>query len=300
MDFNKCLFFSYKSIRNSYKSNRISPIRDILYHHTRKPFGVRISTDLPEGPGLGSSTSFAVCLAACFLHWRCLQGGHHIGFDDEQLRTIKRYTESCEDVMQEDVFPWIDAEICIYGNIRTYQCTHYKSLFTSIINLQTVIKILIIATRCYQNKKTRAQLIAKMKSSHPDFDSIINKLDEFATTIYDRLDYINCNRDNVHPITHVSAYENAYMDLQDDIRRNQQLLKEYHLSYPNMDNKVSKIASGFGYGAKITGFGGGFAYIVLQPNITDMEMDFLREAFHSKIFKTVVATIDCEGVKIDN
>ncbi|XP_029172233.1 uncharacterized protein LOC114941409 isoform X2 [Nylanderia fulva] len=220
----------------------------MTYDLERKPFYVHVSTKLPPGSGLGSSTSFAVCLAACFLHWRCLQGGHHISFNNEELMTIKRYSESCKDVMQEDVFPWVDAEICIHGKIRSHQHTHYKSLLTSIINLQKVIKILIVPTTKEQSKKIRADKMAHMKK---------------------------------------------------DIARNQQLLNKYRLSPPAF-NVVGNIAKIFGYGAKQTSFGGKFAYIVLQPDITDATIDCIKQVYQDARIMTRVATIDCEGVKIDN
>ncbi|XP_029172232.1 mevalonate kinase-like isoform X1 [Nylanderia fulva] len=265
----------------------------MTYDLERKPFYVHVSTKLPPGSGLGSSTSFAVCLAACFLHWRCLQGGHHISFNNEELMTIKRYSESCKDVMQEDVFPWVDAEICIHGKIRSHQHTHYKSLLTSIINLQKVIKILIVPTTKEQSKKIRADKMAHMKVCNSEFDSIINLFDEIAKSIYDRLDNINNNSNaNIFP-------SRDYYDLQKDIARNQQLLNKYRLSPPAF-NVVGNIAKIFGYGAKQTSFGGKFAYIVLQPDITDATIDCIKQVYQDARIMTRVATIDCEGVKIDN
>ncbi|XP_029174984.1 mevalonate kinase-like isoform X2 [Nylanderia fulva] len=148
----------------------------------RSPFRVLVTTEIPFGSGLGSSTSFAACLAGCFLHWKCLQSGDHIRFNYEDLETIKRYTESCEDFMQEYVFPAIDAETCIYG------------------------QVLVIATNIRQDKKNRALQIAVLNSVHPDFETFINLLDEVATTIYNRLRYIDNIRNIGDPIVHQNAY----------------------------------------------------------------------------------------------
>ncbi|XP_029172237.1 mevalonate kinase-like [Nylanderia fulva] len=266
----------------------------MTYDLERKPFHVQVSTNLPAGSGLGSSTSFAVCLAACFLHWKCLQGGHHISFNDEELMMIKRYTETCENIMQEDVFPSIDAEICIRGKIRSHQYVHYESYFADVINLQKVIKILIIQKRLYQTaKKDRTEQMAHHKFFDSEFDSVINKFDEIAKSIYNRLDDINNNSNaNIFP-------SRDYNDLQKDITRNQQLLNEYRLSPPTF-NAVWIIANKFGYGAKQTGFGGRFAYIVLQPDITDAMIDSIKKVYYDARIMTRVATIDREGVKIDN
>ncbi|XP_029174983.1 mevalonate kinase-like isoform X1 [Nylanderia fulva] len=172
----------------------------------RSPFRVLVTTEIPFGSGLGSSTSFAACLAGCFLHWKCLQSGDHIRFNYEDLETIKRYTESCEDFMQEYVFPAIDAETCIYGQVRNYQRAYYKSFFTNVINLKTVLKVLVIATNIRQDKKNRALQIAVLNSVHPDFETFINLLDEVATTIYNRLRYIDNIRNIGDPIVHQNAY----------------------------------------------------------------------------------------------
>ncbi|XP_072761856.1 uncharacterized protein [Anoplolepis gracilipes] len=49
-----------------------------------RPFHVHVTTQLPMNAGFGSSTSFAVCLAGCFLHWSRLQKG----LSNDQLHTI--------------------------------------------------------------------------------------------------------------------------------------------------------------------------------------------------------------------
>lgn len=63
-----------------------------------KPFRVKVFTEIPVGSGLGSSTSFAVCLAACFLRWKLLQSGQkdYIVFNYQELCEIERYTSVCE------------------------------------------------------------------------------------------------------------------------------------------------------------------------------------------------------------
>ncbi|XP_029172223.1 mevalonate kinase-like [Nylanderia fulva] len=260
----------------------------------RSPFRISVTTEIPLGNGLGSSTSFAACLAGCFLHWKSLQRGNHIRFNRDDLVTIKRYTESCEDFMQEYVLPPIDAYTCIYGQVQYYQHKRYKYFVGEVTNLQTVLKVLVIATNIRQDKKERALQIAVLNSKASDFKTFMNSLDDVALTIYDRLAYINNIRNIENPID----YQNAYKNLQSDIIRNQQLLKKYHLSQPDFDT-ISEIASQFEYGAKLTGFAGGFAYIVLRPNLTDVEIQHLQEQFTNKNFTTKIATIDCAGLTID-
>ncbi|XP_029172231.1 mevalonate kinase-like [Nylanderia fulva] len=259
----------------------------------KSPFRISVTTEIPLGNGLGSSTSFAACLTGCFLHWRYLQNGNHITFTPEDLATIQRYTQCCEDCMQEYVFPTIDAETCIYGQIRSYQCMDFKHFVTHVTHIKT-IKVLIIGTNIRQDKKERALQIAVLKSKALNFETIMNSLHDDARTIYDRLVHIHQLRYIRNPIYHEKAYNN----LQLDIIKNQQLLKKYHLSQPDFDT-ISEIASQFQYGAKLTGFSGGFAYIMLRPNLTTLEIIRLREQFSNRSFRTRIATFDLHGLRID-
>jgi len=59
-------------------------------------FHVHLSTELKVSTGLGSSASFAVCLAACFLHWSLLQKGDHDMFNKDELDKISKYVLNCE------------------------------------------------------------------------------------------------------------------------------------------------------------------------------------------------------------
>ncbi|XP_029172229.1 mevalonate kinase-like isoform X1 [Nylanderia fulva] len=170
----------------------------------RSPFRISVTTEIPLGNGLGSSTSFAACLAGCFLHWRrLLQKGDHIRFTRDDLATIQHYTEYCEDCMQEYIFPTIDAETCIYSQLRYYQYKGYKHFGVEVINLQTVIKVLIIATNIRQDKKDRALQIAVLNSLY--FEKFMDLLDIVAMTIYNRFRYINNIRTIKDPTVHQSA-----------------------------------------------------------------------------------------------
>ncbi|XP_011631951.1 mevalonate kinase-like [Pogonomyrmex barbatus] len=61
-----------------------------------KSFHVHLSTLLPtDNEGLGTTMSSAVCLAACFLHWSCLQknAAQDAKFDKNCLEKISKYAQ---------------------------------------------------------------------------------------------------------------------------------------------------------------------------------------------------------------
>ncbi|XP_029178954.1 mevalonate kinase-like [Nylanderia fulva] len=154
-----------------------------IYYHEHleiKPFGIKVSTDIEILAGLGSSTSFAVCLAACFLHWQRLQSGcHHTEFSDADLASIKRYTVSCEKSTLHYTFPDVDAHVCTYGQIVKCQCIDYKMYNIDPTNMKEMDILLIDSNFC-QDTYTETKQIATLKANTPEFNSMLNRL-EVAT-----------------------------------------------------------------------------------------------------------------------
>lgn len=176
-------------------------------------------TEIALGSGLGSS-SFAVCLAACFLHWKRLQNGEQrMDFNPEELKLITDFTESCKSIVFHNNYPSIHAEISVFGNIGKYRIAVNRNLSREFINLETEIKIFIIATKFDRDWEERMEAVTTLLSILSDSDSFENILDEMATTIYDRISYIN----NIANINDRNILENAYNALQKTLRR----IKQY-------------------------------------------------------------------------
>ncbi|XP_029155975.1 mevalonate kinase-like [Nylanderia fulva] len=188
----------------------------IVYNseHGMKPFRLRVFTEIPFENGLGGSTSFVVCLAACFLHWKRLQSGVHIRFNEQDLQEIEEYTRSCENILQRDAFATIDAKVCVYGRIN--KCKHISSDVYAIkpIVVKTGIKILLIGTHLRLTEIERDIQVELLSSRSSNFNIILNELNEIAISIFDDLNYINNNIEDL----------DAYKNLQRDIKRNQQML----------------------------------------------------------------------------
>ncbi|XP_072761855.1 mevalonate kinase-like isoform X2 [Anoplolepis gracilipes] len=130
-----------------------------------RPFHVHVTTQLPMNAGFGSSTSFAVCLAGCFLHWSRLQkGNYNNDFDNDELLKIVQLVMACEED-EIDYACMIDQLVCAFGEIMLFRCQHptnyYKFLHTSL-----TIDILLIDSKIRPNKYAPMLQIAKMKHTN--------------------------------------------------------------------------------------------------------------------------------------
>lgn len=144
-----------------------------------KSFHVRLTTELPIKAGLGSSTSFAVCIAACFLHWARLQRGVRYNiFNEEELNDISEYVEYCEEVVQKYTLGMYH-EVCIYGQIIRFR---YSIQEGSNIRLLKVprMKILLIDSRIRRNKYQLMELTAMIYSSNEFVRDTFDKIDQIS------------------------------------------------------------------------------------------------------------------------
>lgn len=259
----------------------------------RSPFCIYIITDVPYGTGLGNSTSFAVCLAACFLHWKCLKdNGIHNEFNIHELELIENYSKSCE-AISLNTFSMIDAKISLYGGVRIFRQRNFEDFNEQVINLRANVEILVFTLFSKQTAEERAQQMATWQFNNTEkFNSLLNTLDELAITIYNILERIN--------ITDIEDpnFHQAYIDLQNQIINNQKLLNDNGLSHPSLD-KLSLILDKFSLKAKLTGFGGKFAYTVLQPKFSNTEKENIKKRL-KKNYNITIANIGVEGLRIDN
>ncbi|XP_029172225.1 mevalonate kinase-like [Nylanderia fulva] len=260
-----------------------------------KPFYLRVFTNLPSSPGLGSSTSFAVCLAACFLHWKRLQEGDDQSneFNHNEIRKIRNYAKSCEEILQDHVIAAIDAQICITGRLKSCLRKNYKEYITETLYSNIEVKLLLIDSTVRQKREERAQQIAGLTHSPSDFNSMLNKLVEMTKTIFKRFTHIS----SIANINDSNAHEKAYKDLQADIMKNQQLLKDNNLSHEEID-RICSIGTDFGLAGKLTGFGGGYVYFLL-PLITKEDIKRIETHLLKQHFNYIFANIDHSGLRID-
>ncbi|XP_072762698.1 mevalonate kinase-like isoform X3 [Anoplolepis gracilipes] len=227
-----------------------------------KPFHVHLTTQLTIDAGLGSSTSFAVCLAACFLHWARLQAyGTHDAFEDNDLEDIST-----------------DPENYIAAYVEAPE-----------------IKILLIDSKIYRNKYKQVQQMAKLKHSRfKDVNDCLDRIDEISLEIWSLLQEIAINHKNL------LQRNNSFAVLQIFIRMYQDMLFDFNMSHSNLDI-ICSIVRNYKFVGKLTGFGGGgFVYILLPPNIPQKRVTNLSTQLIAQGFNVTLTNVSCNGVRIDD
>ncbi|XP_029164142.1 mevalonate kinase-like [Nylanderia fulva] len=255
-------------------------------------FHVRVSTNIYMGAGLGSSTSFAVCLAACFIHWKNLQTGHSIQFSNNKfLKKVETYVSFCETFLHSYEFIYTtttaDVNICVYGNTvksRLVDHINIDPLFAKMAKMT----ILLIKSNICLKKSEQAKKMANLEYESPQFYSILNQFDDVALILFDGL--VSVNDRNLEYQDQMYYYNR----LQACIGWNQQLLSTSKLSDEAFDN-ICAFANNIGLQGKLTGFGAGFVYILLPPNITNQEVENIRNYFRGQNFDAKPISINCDG-----
>lgn len=129
-----------------------------------KPFRVHLDTQLSIGSGLGSSASFSVCLAACFIHWSRLQKGivrTYKDFDAFDLTQISHYALNCERIMHGNP-SGIDTCVCTYGSIVKFR---KGSLMEPMANSPS-LRILLVDTQVQRSTKALVQMMMELKTKY--------------------------------------------------------------------------------------------------------------------------------------
>jgi len=176
-----------------------------------QPFHVSLTTELEMNAGLGSSTSFATCLAACFLHWSCLQKGDHSEFTSEELGRILAYVMSSEEDIQNYVLNQ-DHMVCTHGRVTAYRCREPLDAQREIINTPEIYIFLVDANIRLDKRQQMKQLADKKYRDGIAANVLldeINNISEKAVQILRRIG-IMAQRTN----TNLQSLERLYEDLQ--------------------------------------------------------------------------------------
>lgn len=160
-----------------------------------KPFRVKVYTKIPLDAGLGSSSSFAVCLAACFLNWNKLQNNDASGFDSRFLMKVKKYAKYCEESIQDYECGWVDVDITVstYGNTVASQFTNHTNIDMILQNMRRM-RILLIASNIHQKKCDQASQMTWLKFQYPLlFNTFLNRSNILAQEMYESLKLLSIN-----------------------------------------------------------------------------------------------------------
>lgn len=254
-----------------------------------KPFQIQLTTDLSIGSGLGSSASFAVCIAGCFLHWSHLQKNIFKVFDMSDLEAISKYALASERIMHGHP-SGIDNSICTYGSVIEYK----KDSYMKSINVTQVMKILLVDTRVSRSTKALVEKLAELKHKYPVIiDLILDSIDNIAITAIKVIQKIN----NASGVDNETLYD-GYKQLMTLINMNQGLLATCQVSHPSLD-RICGEAQNYALAAKLTGAGGGgYAYILLLPDTQPETITSISRKLIADGFPVTLTTLGGAGVQI--
>lgn len=256
-----------------------------------KPFQVQLDTDLAVGSGLGSSASFSVCLAACFLHWSRLQKDIYekLDFSSLDLDIISKYALSCERIMHGNP-SGIDNAICTYGSLIEFKKNDYMRPISDVPPL----KILLVDTRVNRSTKVLMERLLELKVRYPDVIDLImdsiNNISKEAIKIIEKLKTFSCTDDK-------SVFD-GYSQLMTLINMNQGLLATCQVSHPSLD-RICAEARNYAVAAKLTGAGGGgHAFILLLPDTQPETITSISRKLIADGFTVKLTTLGGPGVQI--
>lgn len=168
----------------------------------KSSFMVKVSTELTIGEGLGSSSSFVTCLAACFYRWSLLQKGTVIYFfEDEHLLHISKYVQSCDFIVYNSSTSKLDSSISVFGSVQLFEKEAMANLHCNIPNM----KILLVFSNVSQKTMTeQGEHMERMLQSYPFVESIQKSIDEVvekSTEIFEDLETSLSRLNDVYNIT---------------------------------------------------------------------------------------------------
>ncbi|EFN62321.1 Mevalonate kinase [Camponotus floridanus] len=233
----------------------------------------------------GSSTSFALCLAACFLHWSRLQRGDHNEFSMEEKGLIGASAMYCRKGTRSSMC-LLDSSVGLCGNVAIiYELFGYLHHNKSTFPMPTM-RILLVDSTVRQNKYDQIEHVARLKCLYPEFTNrCLDVIDEVSRNIIAMLEL-----------------NDRFDILQDYVQSNQHMLYKLNLSNDKL-NHIFYIAYVHGYRSvgKLTGIGEKkFAYILLRPGISEGEIDNISAHIESHNFPVTVTSISCDGVRIED
>lgn len=259
-----------------------------------KSFSISLNTELTISSGLGSSASFAVCLAGCFLHWAyLLKSRIHDTFDKDDLEKISKYALSCERIMHGSP-SGIDNSVCTYGGMIEFRRGEPINVLSNMPNL----KILLVNTKVPRNTKDLVERVVKLRQLYPAvIDSIFDSIDAVSKTAVQVLGEIY----DAQTINDEALLESRYKNLFSLTHINQGLLSTtLDVSHSTLDS-ICSIVRTYSFAGKLTGAGGGgYAYILLLPNTKNAIIADLSEILEAERFSVTSTSLGGPGVTIEN
>jgi mevalonate kinase len=249
-------------------SAELRPIARVVEAMARE-FSVRpavkvlITSDVPEGAGLGSSASTMVAVASAFSKLHSLDLGV-----DEVVR--------CSMVGEQDVHgrpSGIDPAVCAHGGVILFRLGSRPK------------KVVLDAPRTLiisfsgRNRSTRGQIgrVSLMKERYPDFFSrLADAVSELSLSAAEKL-----QKGDMKGLGNLLAINHA-------------VLRSLGVSNDTLDRMIDLLASMGSYGAKLTGAGGGGSVVAVAPEGKEKS---IVSGLTARGFETFRVRVPAGGVK---
>ncbi|KAI8143749.1 ribosomal protein S5 domain 2-type protein [Fennellomyces sp. T-0311] len=238
---------------------------------TEKPasFGFTVTTrsTLPVGAGLGSSASFATCIATALL---VLFNHIPIGFaqtekKESYLDTVNRYAYKAEQVIHGNP-SGLDNSVCTFGGALSFRRGE------RFVPLEGFQSLQLLLTNTKVPRSTNA-LVAGVTAKLNKYPSVINPILDSIDSISLRCCQIFKNSDK----------SNLSQELEDLVDINHCLLHALGVSHASLE-KVRSVTGAHGVKTKLTGAGGG-----------GCSLSIIRDGVNAETINSVSKELKAEG-----
>ncbi|XP_011642583.1 mevalonate kinase-like [Pogonomyrmex barbatus] len=247
-------------------------------------FIVNVSTELSFGHGLASSSSFVVCLAACFWRWSLLQNGiARFEFLRNDLEKIAIYAGYCDEKIYNNTMCPIDIFVIVKGGIIVYENNAVLKMYQRFPS----IKILLVYSKVNKNIDINRKGLKVCRKSI--LDSISN-LSRTSINVFEKIKNSLTNKGNISASELDNFPMTYYDELAELVRMNQELLKILNVPYGNVDF-ICAIAQEYFLQGKMTNSIGEYILILLPPDIAVDHLDKLINVLSDHGFLAVTTTL---------
>ena len=257
-----------RSDRFDAESPSLAPVRRIVEEVGRRfsvdtSVEVAISSQVPEGAGLGSSASTMVAVASALSRF------HALGLGVEEIIRLSMVGE--QDIHGRP--SGIDPTACAYGGVILFR-PGSKPRRVRLAHPRTVI-----VSYSGMNRATRGQIgrVSQMKDRHP---GLFSRLTQAVSDLSEEAGRKLVEGD-LKALGNLLALDHAALD-------------SVGVSNDTLDSMVDLMSSLGCYGAKLTGAGGGGSVLALAPEAKEKS---IVSGLSARGFETFAARIPTEGVK---
>lgn len=266
-------YFFNKKIENN--DSRIDIKKDFIQFIKGNIINIKISSEIPLGNGLGSSSAYDVAIVNCFIFiFKNVVEFTDIDVSKDDLISLANFGEQYFHITPSG----IDVTTCVHGGLVHFIKLNDYNLISNHQSLFDNFNVMIINTGKQRIAKEFIIKVSQYKAKHnDDFLKAMNSIQEIALKIKAIITDSDPNNNSPHNCNH-----NDYIcSLSKLIIENQRLLKQIQVSNDTIDH-ICSLLENKGIPAKITGAGGGgFIIALVSSNKIETFEDIMNENKYS-------------------